>query len=70
MQSRFDASVAMVEQESNKMARVSSRASPLMEMLGGFAVALALIYAGHQVIVMNASAGGVRLLHDGVPSGL
>jgi ATP-binding cassette, subfamily B, bacterial MsbA len=41
MRRRLDRSVADVQHESNKMARVSNRASPLMEMLGGVTVALA-----------------------------
>src|SRR5271165_6240932 len=39
------------------MARVSNRASPLMEMLGGFAVALATIYGGYRVIETGATPG-------------
>src|SRR5207237_1640193 len=35
MRSRFDANVADVERESNKMARVGQRVNPLMETLGG-----------------------------------
>jgi ATP-binding cassette, subfamily B, bacterial MsbA len=35
MRERFDQNVAAVEHEANKMARVSNRASPLMETLGG-----------------------------------
>src|SRR5580698_5231836 len=50
MRRRLGVSVGEVEHESNKMARVSNRASPLMEMLGGIAVALATIYAGYRVI--------------------
>jgi ATP-binding cassette subfamily B protein len=43
MRRRLNVSVAEVEHESNKMARVANRASPLMEMLGGFAIAMASI---------------------------
>jgi ATP-binding cassette subfamily B protein len=39
------------------MARVSNRASPLMEMLGGIAVALATIYGGYRVIETGAKPG-------------
>ena len=58
MQTRFDANVAEVEHESNKMARVANRASPLMEMLGGFAIAIGMVYAGYQIVVLGAPAGG------------
>ncbi len=54
---RFDRNVAAVEHEANKMARVSGRASPLMETLGGFAVAIAIIYGGYRVINTGATPG-------------
>ncbi len=54
---RFDRNVAAVEHEANNMARVSSRASPLMETLGGCAVAIALVYAGYRVLENGATAG-------------
>jgi ATP-binding cassette, subfamily B, bacterial MsbA len=57
MRRRLAVSVASVEHESNKMARVANRASPLMEMLGGFAIALASIYAGYRVIYTGAMPG-------------
>jgi ATP-binding cassette subfamily B protein len=57
MRERFDRNVAAVEHEANKMARVSNRASPLMETLGGCAIAIALIYAGYRVVVTGATPG-------------
>jgi len=57
LRARFDANVAAVEQEANKMARVANRTSPLMEVLGGFAMAGVVIYGGHRVIDNPASAG-------------
>ena len=36
-----------VERNANKMARVANRSNPLMEMLGGFAVAGCLMYGGY-----------------------
>ena len=57
MRERFDRNVAAVEHEANKMARVSSRASPLMETLGGLAISCALMYGGYRVLVMNATPG-------------
>ena len=57
MRHRLDKSVADVQHESNKMARVSNRASPLMEMLGGITVALATIYGGYRVIETGATPG-------------
>ena len=45
---------ARVEQDG---ARVANRASPLMETLGGFAIALATIYGGYRVIETGATPG-------------
>jgi ATP-binding cassette, subfamily B, bacterial MsbA len=57
MRRRLDASVAAVEHESNKMARVGSRAAPMMEILGGFTISLAIIYSGYRVIETGATPG-------------
>jgi len=57
MRERFDRNVAAVESEANKMARVSYRAGPLMETLGGCAVAMAIIYGGYRVIETGATPG-------------
>ncbi len=57
MRRRLEKSVAEVQHESNKMARVANRASPMMEMLGGFTVALATIYGGYRVIETGATPG-------------
>ncbi len=57
MRARLDADIAGLEAESNKWARVANRASPLMEALGGFAIAGALIYGGFRVIQTGATPG-------------
>ncbi len=57
MRERIDANIAAVERNANKMARVSNRSSPLMEMLGGFAIAASLIYGGYGVVVKGATPG-------------
>jgi ATP-binding cassette subfamily B protein len=57
MRRRLAVSVEAVENESNKMARVANRASPLMETLGGLAIALATIYGGYRMIYMGATPG-------------
>lgn len=57
MRRRLDESVVGVERESNKLARVANRASPLMETLGGFTIALATIYGGYRVIEAGATPG-------------
>src|ERR1700712_1070200 len=57
MRERIDASISAVEQNANKMARVSNRSSPLMETLGGLAVAGGLMYGGYSVVAMGATPG-------------
>ena len=57
MRERFDRNVAAVEHEANKMARVSNRSSPLMETLGGCAIAIATTYGGYRVIETGATPG-------------
>jgi ATP-binding cassette, subfamily B, bacterial MsbA len=58
MRWRIDASISGVEDNANKMARVSNRASPLMETLGGLAIAGCLMYAGYSVVALGTSPGG------------
>lgn len=57
MRARLEQNVAELESESNKWARVAHRAGPLMEALGGFAIAGALIYGGFRVLETNATPG-------------
>jgi ATP-binding cassette subfamily B protein len=57
MRERFDSRVAELEHESNKWARVAYRSGPLMEALGGFAIAGALVYGGFRVIETGATPG-------------
>jgi ATP-binding cassette subfamily B protein len=57
MRERIDESIGAVERNANKMARVSNRSSPLMETLGGFAVAGGLMYGGYSVVAMGATPG-------------
>jgi ATP-binding cassette, subfamily B, bacterial MsbA len=57
MRAQLEADVAALEAESNKWARVANRASPLMEALGGFAIAGALIYGGYRVLETGATPG-------------
>jgi ATP-binding cassette subfamily B protein len=57
MRRRLAASVASVERESNKMARVASRSAPMMEIFAGFTVSLAIIYGGYRVIYTGATPG-------------
>jgi ATP-binding cassette subfamily B protein len=57
MRQRLEENVRSLEEESNKFARVANRAGPLMETLGGFAVAGALMYGGIRVLQTGATPG-------------
>jgi ATP-binding cassette subfamily B protein len=57
MRRRLSVNVTAVESESNKMARVANRAAPMMEILAGFTVALAIMYGGYRVIYTGATPG-------------
>jgi subfamily B ATP-binding cassette protein MsbA len=57
MRQRIDASITAVEENANKMAKVSNRSSPLMETLGGLAVAGGLMYGGYSVVALGATPG-------------
>src|ERR1700759_1721055 len=57
MQKGIDENIAIVERNANKLARVANRSNPLMEMLGGFAVAGCLLYGGYSVVALNAPPG-------------
>lgn len=57
MQRRIDENIDVVERNANKMARVANRSNPLMEMLGGFAVAGCMLYGGYSVVALGATPG-------------
>jgi ATP-binding cassette, subfamily B, bacterial MsbA len=57
MHERMRKNIATVEGEANKMARVANRSSPLMETLGGIAIALGVTYGGYRTIETGATPG-------------
>jgi ATP-binding cassette, subfamily B, bacterial MsbA len=59
MRGRQAKAIASFEAASNKLARVSSRTSPIMETLGGFAVAAVVLYSGYSVIIRGNSPGNL-----------
>jgi ATP-binding cassette subfamily B protein len=59
MRARQGKAIASFEAASNKLARVSSRTSPIMETLGGFAVAAVVLYSGYSVIIRGNSPGNL-----------
>lgn len=50
---------AAAEERANKMARITARTSPLMETLGGVAVAGVVAYSSYNVIVLGGSTGNM-----------
>jgi ATP-binding cassette subfamily B protein len=56
MSERFREAISAVEFRSNKMAVVSARTSPLMESMGGIAVASIVFYGGYRNVVQGQSA--------------
>ncbi len=57
MHARMQKNVTEVENQANKMARVANRSSPLMESLGGIAIAMGVIYGGYRTVEMSATPG-------------
>jgi len=57
MRARVHASVESVEAAANRLATVSNRSAPLMETLGGIAVAVMLLCAGFNALVLGAAPG-------------
>ncbi len=57
MRRRIGQDISHIEWTANKIARVSSRRSPIMETLGGFAIAIVMIYGGFLVLETGAPPG-------------
>jgi ATP-binding cassette subfamily B protein len=59
MRERQQRAIAGFQVASNKLARVSSRTSPIMESLGGFAIAAVVLYSGYTVIIRGNPPGSL-----------
>jgi len=57
MRDRVNSNVDNIERLANKLARASNFAGPLMESLGGMAVALVILLGGYEILVFNAPPG-------------
>jgi ATP-binding cassette, subfamily B, bacterial MsbA len=57
MRTRMTATVSEVEKVMNRIAKLKARSSPVMETLGGFAIAGFVIYAGHGVLAAGQMPG-------------
>ena len=59
MRARQYAAIEGFRKAANKLARVSSRTSPIMESLGGFAIAAVVLYSGYTVIIRGNPPGSL-----------
>jgi ABC-type multidrug transport system fused ATPase/permease subunit len=59
MRERQDKAIVSFQTAANKLARVSSRTSPIMESLGGFAIAAVVLYSGYSVIIRGNPPGSL-----------
>ena len=57
MQARMDATIDAVRQRADKIATLGARTAPLMETLGGLAIAAAIVYGAWRVIHQGVDAG-------------
>ncbi|MHC5653432.1 ABC transporter ATP-binding protein [Stappia sp. ICDLI1TA098] len=57
MRREMDAAISDVERQANKITRLSARTSPVMETLGGIAIALVIVYGGYSVIELGSDPG-------------
>jgi subfamily B ATP-binding cassette protein MsbA len=57
MRTRIRASINSIEIARTKLAKIENRTSPIMESLGGIAIALVLLYGGYRVIQLGATPG-------------
>jgi ATP-binding cassette, subfamily B, bacterial MsbA len=59
MRARQARAIEGFQAAANKLARVSSRTSPIMESLGGFAIAAVVLYSGYTVIIRGNAPGSL-----------
>lgn len=57
MRERVHTFIDDVERASNNLAKTQAKSSPLMETLGGFAIAGVILYAGYNVVVLGRTPG-------------
>ena len=57
LQARLDRTLNAFQSEAFKQARVANRSGPLMDTLGGMAVAAGIVYCGYRVVVGGDSPG-------------
>ncbi|HVZ13187.1 MAG TPA: ABC transporter ATP-binding protein [Bauldia sp.] len=56
---RMAASIEAVRKRADRIVRISARANPLMEVLGGLAIAIIIFWAGYQTIYHDVQPGAL-----------
>jgi ATP-binding cassette subfamily B protein len=56
---RMAASIDTVRKRADKIVRITARSNPLMEVIGGFAIAVIIFYAGYQTIYLGIQPGAL-----------
>ncbi|MHA7773192.1 ABC transporter ATP-binding protein [Roseibium sp. M-1] len=59
MRKRMETSVLEVQKQSDKIASLTARTSPLMDTLGGIAISLVIFYGGYSVINLGQDPGAL-----------
>lgn len=59
MRRRMEHSIDQVRQRSDRIVQIGARSSPLMEVLGGFAIAVIVFWAGYQTIYFDTDPGAL-----------
>lgn len=59
MRDKMEVGLQEVQKQANKIASLTARTSPLMDTLGGFAIALVIFYGGYSVIELDQDPGAL-----------
>jgi ATP-binding cassette subfamily B protein len=59
MRARMSASVESLRERADKIVRITARSSPQMEVLGGLAIAIIVLWAGYQTIYLGVQPGAL-----------
>ncbi len=59
MRQRMAQSIDEVRSRADRIVRIGARSSPLMEVIGGFAIAMIVLWAGYQVIYNDVQPGAL-----------
>ncbi|MEJ0098075.1 MAG: ABC transporter transmembrane domain-containing protein [Bauldia sp.] len=59
MRTRMAASIESLRERADKIVRITARSSPQMEVLGGLAIAVIVLWAGYQTIYQGVQPGAL-----------